>query len=228
MKNAIFILIFFFSMLDLSIADSSTTKIREALEKFETTSSGPRVDKCDRTVTQGKLLSEKGDGIDVSVISEEYAVELFKYLAKQKIPFGYPEDGCYARAHRMSIFLDMKGITSGKVFIEGDLNVKTKNSPKGEVSWWFHVAPVVNVRKNGQEIPYVFDPSIFDRPVPVQEWFDIQTKGKKETYYTKRFNYQPTDRNKVLSDYRFPDLNHSIKSLNTYSKVVRLREKGKK
>ena len=89
--------------------------------------------------------------INISILSENEIQQLFQELnSKSHIPFGYPEDGCYARAQEMSLILDKKGVTTGKVFIEGDLRVDTTNSPKGYVEWWYHVAPIVFVKKNNK------------------------------------------------------------------------------
>ncbi len=150
---------------------------------------------CDRTVGTATLV-DGSTSLELSLISEEYAVELFNMLAaRPEIPFLYPQDGCYARAHAMSRILEELGIISGKVFVEGDLRVETNRSPDGYVEWWYHVAPIVMVRKNGQNVPFVFDPSIFQRPVPVAEWTGIQTRhpgGRADrTYETSRYEYTP-------------------------------------
>ena len=55
----------------------------------------------------------------------------------------------------------------GKVFAFGNLTVKTDHSPRGSVSWWYHVAPVVEVE--GEK--FVLDPAIeFSRPLSLSEW----------------------------------------------------------
>lgn len=228
MKAHLLLVLTILSLFGSASAKTNSAKIKELVSNLDKVAKGPTADVCDRTVSTGELHSQTGEPIEVSVISEEYAIELFNYLAKQDIPFRYPEDGCYARAHKMSLLLDAKGITTGKVFIEGDLKVKTQNSPAGEVSWWYHVAPVIKVKKDGREVPYVFDPSIFDRPVPEDEWFDIQTKGQRQTYYTKRFGYQPFDRVQSLTNYRPTDLQNTTDILKTYSEVVKQRDEQKK
>jgi hypothetical protein len=117
--------------------------------------------------------------------------------SNQKIPFGYAYDGCYARAAKMSKILEEKGIISGKAFVEGNLNVV---SPVlGDVHWWYHVAPVILVKIDDKEIPYVIDPSLFKKPVPFSEWRDSMTGGDKthlsREYFTNRFSYSPDDKN---------------------------------
>lgn len=150
----------------------------------------------DETVRSSTVEDVNGEQIEVSAISEEYANELFREIARDPaIPFNYPDDGCYARAHYMSRFLEDRGVISDKVFIEGQLRVNTPNHPQGFVEWRYHVAPVVKVRRGNQDVLMVFDPSIFPRPVPVEEWVAIQTTqaGTRldKVYNTRRFVYAP-------------------------------------
>jgi hypothetical protein len=64
-----------------------------------------------------------------------------------------------------------------KVFIFGELKVKTKNSPSGSVSWWYHVAPIIGVGKDS----YVLDPAIDSgKPQPLVDWIKTMVKDSKE------------------------------------------------
>jgi hypothetical protein len=141
---------------------------------------------------------ENNETVTVTVLSSKEAEAIFNELASnQKIPFGYAYDGCYARAAKMSKILEEKGIISGKAFVEGNLNVV---SPVlGDVHWWYHVAPVILVKIDDKEIPYVIDPSLFKKPVPFSEWRDSMTGGDKthlsREYFTNRFSYSPDDKN---------------------------------
>jgi hypothetical protein len=80
----------------------------------------------------------------------------------------YPDDGCYARAAlAIHDLFTQKVSLPNKVFVFGDLDVKTENSPAGDVSWWYHVAPIVEVG----EQKYVLDPAIEPRhPLKLDEW----------------------------------------------------------
>ncbi|MGE3611561.1 MAG: protein-glutamine glutaminase family protein [Bacteriovoracaceae bacterium] len=152
----------------------------------------------------------------LSVISYDYLLELFKQLASRPdIPFGYPDNGCYARAHAMVLALEKEGVIAGKVFAAGELVAKTENSPRGYVEWSDHVAPVVVSIKDGKEEVFALDPSLFDRPVPVKEWYDrITPKDPQKVsiqYFTPRFQYAPDDAmnlevNQNLKGYRDEDL----------------------
>ncbi|MGA9564360.1 MAG: protein-glutamine glutaminase family protein [Candidatus Korobacteraceae bacterium] len=90
------------------------------------------------------------------------------------IPFLYPDDGCWARAQEMcNIFLQL-GVTPGKIWNYGNLQVNTRNSPQCEVSWVYHVAPILHVTNGGAIGIRVIDPSLFRAPVPLSEWIHKQ------------------------------------------------------
>lgn len=178
----------------------------------------------DRTVEQTYIEDINSREIGISSITPEYAEYLFTMVANmEEVPFMYPEDGCYARAHAMSRLLDGEGVESVKVFVEGDLRVETDNSPKGYVSWWYHVAPVVRVRDGENFVNMVFDPSIFDRPVPVEEWVAIQTNRDParvdNLYYTERFNYTPNRTRDDYDDYQDRDLEDMNYTMQGYLEV---------
>jgi glutaminase-like protein len=93
------------------------------------------------------------------------------------IPFLYPDDGCWARAHEMCRLMINMGLTPSKVWIQGGLHVSTKNNPTCSVYWGWHVAPTLCVRN-----PWFFfftqrmviDPSLFTTPVPEATWKGVQ------------------------------------------------------
>ena len=164
-------------------------------------------DPCRKAGHQHALLVSKANNqkIDLAIITEEEANKVFaEIVARGDIPFEYLRDGCYARAHKMALILDDKGIISGKVFMEGKIYYDTPN--QGELGWSYQVSPVVLIKKNGQVIPYVIEPSFFSKPVPVAEWEAKLTQKTKTqisaAYYTNRFAYDPRDRNAKYDDYR--------------------------
>jgi hypothetical protein len=108
-----------------------------------------------------------------STISLERATELFnKARAMKDIAWDYKQDGCYARAHLMARRFEAEGVRVDKVWIKGDLVV-----PGTNISWNFHVAPIVYVKdKKGIPQKMVIDPSLFDKPVTVEEWDHKMTK----------------------------------------------------
>ena len=176
------------------------------------------------------LLSPSGKSFKISILTPKQAEDIFREMAEQKnIPFCYPEDGCYARAHEMTRLMEKKGIISGKIFLEGDLKVETKNTPKGYVEWWFHVVPLVAVKKGDKIVLSVIDPSIASSPLTIEEWVAKQTshpEGKAEALYkTERFNYRPSDKMQQLDKYRVKDIEDTVQTLDDYLILQKERNK---
>lgn len=92
------------------------------------------------------------------------------------IPFLYPDDGCWARAHEMCRLLINMGLSPSKVWIEGNLVASTKNNPICYVWWGWHVAPTLCVRGPSflQTQDMVIDPSLFNAPVSKATWKGVQ------------------------------------------------------
>lgn len=91
------------------------------------------------------------------------------------IPFLYPDDGCWARAHEMCRLMINMGRSPKKVWIQGSLHVNTANNPNCEVFWGWHVAPTLCVRSSFFFTKtMVIDPSLFDTPVTKAVWKSIQ------------------------------------------------------
>lgn len=94
----------------------------------------------------------------------------------RRISWLYPKDGCWTRAalFNRQAFREFIPIPS-KVFAFGNLRVKTPNSRRGVVGWWYHVAPLVQIGNDR----YVLDPSIEPtRPLLLKEW--LGKMGKPE------------------------------------------------
>jgi hypothetical protein len=92
------------------------------------------------------------------------------------IPFLYPDDGCWARAHEMCRLMVNMDLSPKKVWIQGSLYVSTKNNPNCHVWWGWHVAPTLCVRgpKLFQTQDMVIDPSLFTTPVTKATWKGVQ------------------------------------------------------
>jgi uncharacterized protein (UPF0216 family) len=131
------------------------------------------------------------------------------------IPFLYPDDGCWARAHEMRRLMVDMGLAPKKVWIEGNLNVKTKNNPACQVSWGWHVAPTLCVRVRFWFFFFcqrrVFDPSLFSTPVSEATWMSVQgdpnaalTESEGKIYYLWGNVTDPTyaETNHYLAYYR--------------------------
>jgi hypothetical protein len=87
---------------------------------------------------------------------------------KRRVPWLYPDEGCYLRADWMDRLLDKdQRPSAAKLYVFGDLEVRTENSPTGSVSWWFHVVLAYKF----QNVIYVLDPSMeATRPMTLKEW----------------------------------------------------------
>jgi len=79
----------------------------------------------------------------------------------------YPDDGCFARASLAIQNLGLATISVPKIYVFGALKVNTANHPRGYVTWWYHVVPIV--RLNGE--PWILDPAVeSQRPMKLTEW----------------------------------------------------------
>lgn len=200
----------FLLLLFLSSAAFGQASLSQVTKEFFSSDHTPEV-RCLEDVQTSSVEGIGGRVIPISSISMEQAQELFREIAaRPEIPFRYPQEGCNARAHAMCRIMDDRGVISGKIFAHGKLSVTTDRSPLGYVTWDYHVATTVKVRKNGQEELMVFDPALFNRPVTVAEWSAIQTPvfGTRvdRIYNTSRFVYKPANAYEQLFNYRESDL----------------------
>lgn len=128
------------------------------------------------------------------------------------IPFLYPDDGCWARAHEMCRLMINMGVAPAKVWIRGNLHVNTRNNPNCFVNWGWHVAPTICVR---DRFPFshraVIDPSLFTTPVTPATWKSVQGDPNASLTYTSWVQYWPqagttdpayVDTNQRLAYYR--------------------------
>jgi hypothetical protein len=138
------------------------------------------------------------------------------------IPFLYPDDGCWGRAHEMCRLMINMGLKPRKVWIKGNLKVDTKNNPNCAVWWGWHVAPTLCVRGPGwfKKREMVIDPALFTEPVTQATWKGVQgdpnatlTGTAASIFYLWSSNpYDPnyTQTNQVLQDHRLYLLNRSL------------------
>ena len=132
------------------------------------------------------------------------------------IPFLYPDDGCWGRAHEMCRLMISMGLTPKKVWIRGSLQVSTRNNPNCNVWWGWHVAPTLCLRGPGifQTREMVIDPSLFTEPVSKSTWKGVQgdpnatlTDSAASIFYLSASGSSSTDptyvqTNQVLARYR--------------------------
>jgi hypothetical protein len=124
-------------------------------------------------------------------VSWDRAVELFNMMNADTctpcaatspcIPFKYPRDGCWIRAHLMCYKLISEGETPEKIWISGSgalsLIAASSNVPDCGVRWNWHVAPTLMVTPEGggADVKMVIDPSLCTEPVTVDFWKGLQS-----------------------------------------------------
>lgn len=138
--------------------------------------------------------SPGGSPPDDPPVSEARAQELFTNMNGQScdpcnpslecIPFLFPDDGCWIRAHIMCHLMRTGGpnpVTNPpedpeKIWIEfGDLQkVSTSNHPDCSVCWGWHVAPTILTSLPGGDEKRVIDPSLCPSPVSIADWKNLQ------------------------------------------------------
>lgn len=136
------------------------------------------------------------------------------------IPFMFPDDGCWGRAHEMCRLMIAMGLKPKKVWIYGSLNTPTRNNPACFVGWGWHVAPTLCVRKGWfRSSRMVIDPSLFTTPVSQATWKGIQgdpnatlTPTSADIFHYGAMLTDPTyaQSNQVLATYRLELYNRSI------------------
>lgn len=94
------------------------------------------------------------------------------------IPFLFPDDGCWIRAHLMAY--DMRGYSPPedpeKIYIHGStLDPFVPNHPDCRLPWkWgWHIAPTLMVTLPGGDEKRVIDPSLASAPISETEWKNL-------------------------------------------------------
>lgn len=145
------------------------------------------------------------------------------------IPFMYPDDGCWARAHEMCRLMIVMGFQPKKIWIKRSngniLHAATRNHPNCFIEWTWHVAPTLCVRQGCLfwfwTKDMVIDPSLFTVPVTIAEWKAVQgdpgailTPSDASVYYLWTNQTDPTysSTNQYLQFYRTMLENRSISS----------------
>ena len=148
-------------------------------------------------------------------VTPQEAQRLFSLVASQSyIPFKYPDDGCWGRAHEMARLIIANGVQPRKVWIYGSLMVSTRNHPSCSVRWGWHVAPTLLVNTGISSEVNVLDPALFPGPVPQAAWIGVQHDPRPSLYDTDasvfyrsssgQLTYDPTysQTQQVLARYR--------------------------
>lgn len=93
----------------------------------------------------------------------------------RRLSWLYPDDGCFARAMVLWDWARRSGtgaVEMVRVYVFGNLTVKTPNHPNGEVSWWYHTA----MAAKSEGALWVLDPAIEARsPLLFDDWLGRQS-----------------------------------------------------
>lgn len=130
----------------------------------------------DSTPEETSKVLNKVDLSQITAVTMEQLQAIFYYIRdtrfmndgqhQRRLSWLYPDDGCFARAAMSSYKLKNYPIPH-KVFIFGNLQVKTPNTKSGTVSWWYHVAVAYRV---DQQV-FIIDPSINPQePMTINDW----------------------------------------------------------
>lgn len=138
----------------------------------------------DASVYGQRTSLQKVNWLSVPAVSAQDLQHIFEHTRDRKLlkdsqrrsrrlTWLFPDNGCYARAELMNSEAERMGqVVPVKVFAFGDLVVETPFHPYGEVTWWYHVAPVLRV---GIQV-YVLDPAMESRrPLTIEEWAQRMT-----------------------------------------------------
>jgi hypothetical protein len=107
------------------------------------------------------------------------------------IPFLYPDNGCWIRAHKMCYLMTDVGEDPEKVWIRGNLVVPTPNHPDCMVSWWYHVAPILTLDTPGNP-KTVIDPSVSPAAESETTWKNRQGDPNATLQETAWTQYGPS------------------------------------
>jgi hypothetical protein len=167
----------------------------------------------------------------IQAVTSQRLNQLFNWLASGScnpitvpppcIPFLYPDDGCWGRAHEMARRIVSVGNVPGKVWNYGKLKAKTKNNPNCQVFWSWHVAPILAVI--GSPSYWVIDPSMFGQPVTVAQWKQAQADPDSQINYTAWQVFHRSKSGQVTYD---PNFTETAQVLATYRAQLKLRSLG--
>jgi hypothetical protein len=116
-----------------------------------------------------------------SIISEDELNNIWKNMN----PNYKPVSECTNRAHVWSYEeFNRSGLLSQKQFVFFTASYINRHKFK----WWFHVAPMIKVRVNGEVQERVLDYRYAHRPQTVKEWTDLYVHSKRPCKVTTKFS----------------------------------------
>ncbi len=141
------------------------------------------------------LLSAQDLQTSFEIVRDEKVFEdvLGSRKFRRRATWLYPDDGCFVRAAvAADMIQSLTSVMAAKIFAFGNLNVKTENSPSGEVSWWYHVAAIAKVNESGVDTFYVYDPAMqTKKPIEVTAWLKAMGSPDAEIAICSGDAYDP-------------------------------------
>jgi hypothetical protein len=187
--------------------------------------------KFEELADSGTASATESAASGIQAVTSQRLNELFNWLASSScnpitvpppcIPFLYPDDGCWGRAHEMARRIVSVGNVPGKVWNYGNLKAKTKNNPNCQVMWGWHVAPILAVI--GSPSYWVIDPSMFAKPVTVSQWKQAQADPASQINYTVWQVFYRSKTGQVTYD---PNYTQTAQVLAQYRAQLKVRSLG--
>lgn len=205
------------SVLAVAALSSQESAQRSAVEIIDGINSAVKIDLASTTpdvindLPGLAVLNTTGTGLTNVVPDMATAQLMFDYITHQCcalpgpygidycLSFQYCEDGCYARAHKMCYIINKKyHYDTHKIFSfansgSDELSVQAQKWGGCCINWWYHVAPLVNIKTPTGTKAYVFDPAMFDQPVLLSAWLHAQENPACSGHpHVSMINIQPT------------------------------------
>jgi glutaminase-like protein len=112
-------------------------------------------------------------GTEANPLTMIQAQALMDEFRATDIPFDWPEEFCYARAHQMRRMMVERGVHCWKLWNyprDPSHKLRVPDTGRGPITWSSHVAPAVMVLGPRGPQPMVLDPSLFRQPVSPGTW----------------------------------------------------------
>jgi hypothetical protein len=165
-------------------------------------------------------------------VSPERATEIFNDMNDETcapcnpdatcIPFLYPDDGCWIRAHLMAyLMIDLADIVENdveKLYIRGSLDPFVPNHPDCRLpyGWGWHIAPTLMITQPGGNEKRVIDPSLASTPVSETEWVNLNNPASGYTITPKVWTvYNPVSNTTASQAQALLDMQYYRNALKT-------------
>jgi len=136
----------------------------------------------------------------VTPVSEGMAIECYRTCERMScsipvtdprcVPFLLVEDGCHARAHKIYKVLHECGLTAGKVWAFGQLDIHTVNHPDCHICFSWHVAPFLRASDLARTEIYIIDPAFSSEPKTLPDWLRMLSNPRARIEFTEGTIFQ--------------------------------------